>query len=230
MKVIVIGAAGATGRLVVAEAVRAGHSVTAFVRDAVEFEAGVRVITGDAADVATATKALEGQDAVIDTVGGGSPWKDEGLESSVAHSIVRSMVKTGVRRLVAISAMGVGDSQANAPFWWEYILMPTLYRGVMPDKTRMEREFVEGDIDYVIARPALLSNDEDAPPLRVVEDDEKVRKTTRKDLARFLVEQVDSDKYVGRSVVVANDRLATEAARPHSPDSLPSAALSSKVS
>lgn len=52
--------------------------------------------------------------------------------------------------------------------------MPTVYRGVMPDKTRMEREFVEGKIDYVIARPALVSNDEDAAPLRVIERDEKV--------------------------------------------------------
>ena len=204
MKVVVVGAGGATGRLVVTEAVRVGHSVTALVREAAPFEDGVRVVTGDAADETVVARALEGQDAVVDTVGGALPWKDEGLETSVAQAIVRAMSKTGVRRLVVISAMGVGDSQANAPFWWEHILMPTLYRGVMPDKTRMEREFASGGIDYVIARPAHLSNDEDEPPLRVIEGDEKVWKTSRKGLARFLVAQVDGDEYVGRSVVVAN--------------------------
>lgn len=119
MKVVVVGAGGATGRLVVSEAVRAGHSITAFVRGATQFGDGVRVFTGDAADETATVKALEGRDAVIDAAGGGSPCKDEGLESSVAQSIVRAMSRTGVRRLVVISAMGVGDSQANAPFWWE---------------------------------------------------------------------------------------------------------------
>ena len=131
------------------------------------------------------------------------PWKDEGLESSIAAVIVRAMSETDVRRLVAISAMGVGDA-CNAPFWWEYILMPTVYRGVLPDKARMEREFAAAGIDYVIARPAKLTSDEDDRPLRVIGGDEKVWKTTRKSLARFMVEQVDSDRYLGRSVVVAN--------------------------
>ena len=73
MKLVVVGAGGGTGRLVVSEGLRAGHAVTAFVRHETRFEDGVRVVTGDASDEDATAQALEGQDAVIDTVGGTHP-------------------------------------------------------------------------------------------------------------------------------------------------------------
>ncbi|MBW4459094.1 MAG: NAD(P)H-binding protein [Nodosilinea sp. WJT8-NPBG4] len=75
MNVLVIGAAGKTGRQVVDQAVAAGHSVTAFVRDSAQYNAppNVRVLTGDATDQTTMSDATAGQDAVIDTVVGKTP-------------------------------------------------------------------------------------------------------------------------------------------------------------
>ena len=68
MKVLVIGAAGKTGRAVVEQAVAAGHQVTAFVHKADEYEVSdVRVIEGDATDSATMDAAVLGQDAVLVT-------------------------------------------------------------------------------------------------------------------------------------------------------------------
>jgi putative NADH-flavin reductase len=77
MNVIVIGAAGRTGKVVVDQAVAAGHQVTAFIHHAAGYDApaNVRVIAGDATDSAVVATAVAGQDAVLDAIGGPTPYQ-----------------------------------------------------------------------------------------------------------------------------------------------------------
>jgi putative NADH-flavin reductase len=95
MKVLVVGAAGKTGRAVVERAVKEGHEVTAFVHSAAGYDVpGVEVRAGDATDKAAMEAAILGQDAVIDTVGGKTPYRHTALEASVAATIVAAMPRT----------------------------------------------------------------------------------------------------------------------------------------
>ncbi len=111
MKVLVIGAAGKSGEALVNEALAAGHKVTAFVRGAAQYKkANVRVIAGDVLDAAAVDVAVVGQDAVIDALGGKTPWKVTTMETSAAHNIVDAMRRNGVRRLLKISVIGAGES------------------------------------------------------------------------------------------------------------------------
>jgi putative NADH-flavin reductase len=112
MKVLVIGAAGRTGKAVVERAVAAGHQVTSFARDVGELDMpGVRVVEGDATDENAVEAAIGGQDAVLDTVGGTTPYKQTTLETSVAKTVIAAMERNGVSRLVARSMLGVGESR-----------------------------------------------------------------------------------------------------------------------
>ena len=105
MKVLVIGAAGRSGEALVNEALAAGHKVTAFVRGAAQYKkANVRVVAGDVLDAAAVDVAVAGQDAVIDALGGKTPWKVTTMETSAAHNIVDAM-RPGVRRLLKISVV-----------------------------------------------------------------------------------------------------------------------------
>ena len=104
MKVVVFGASGKTGRLVIDRARANGHEVTAFAHGAGAMPAGVRVASGDASNFAAVRRAVAGHDAVIDTIGGTAPWKDSGLEASTAKAIIEGMKAEGVRRLIVISA------------------------------------------------------------------------------------------------------------------------------
>ena len=71
MKLVVFGANGRVGRLVVADAVARGHDVTAFVHTHDPFgeQAHLRVTAGDVSDANAVTGALPGADAVISTLG-----------------------------------------------------------------------------------------------------------------------------------------------------------------
>ncbi|MBD2120428.1 NAD(P)-dependent oxidoreductase [Trichocoleus sp. FACHB-262] len=206
MNVLVIGAAGKTGRQVVEQAVAAGHTVTAFIRDSAQYNAppNVRVFTGDATDPATMSHAIADQDAVIDTVGGKTPWRKTEIEQRVAHAIVAAAKQHGTCRIIAISALGVGDSTAQATLLFRLLLLPTFLRGSTADKTAMEQAIAQAGVPYVLVRPAVLNDQPAVGSVRVLAGVEKGRQITRADLAAFVVEQLTTDTHVNRAVTIAN--------------------------
>jgi uncharacterized protein YbjT (DUF2867 family) len=207
MNVLIIGAAGRTGRLAVKLASAAGHKVTAFVRSAESPRTAapeVRVVAGDATDVAPLSDAMVGQDAVIDTVGGKTPFLNSDLESNVAVAVVAAMKRRGVKRLVAVSAVGVGDSRAQGTFFFRRIVLPLFLRGSTRDKEAMEKVVRESGLEFIVVRPAVLNDHESAGPARVFLDGRKVNEITRTDVAQFLVEQLQGDRYLGQAVTISN--------------------------
>ena len=206
MKVLIIGAAGKTGSLVVERAVAGGHSVTAFVHDAASYRgpSSVRVVAGDATDEASVDKAMAGQDAVIDTIGGKTPYRKTTLERSVAGAVVGSMKTNGAKRVVVISAFGVGDSADQASWFVEHVIVPTWLRGSTEDKAAAEEVVRASGIAFVIVRPALLVDGDATGKVKVFQGHETAHEITRADVAQFCVDQLTSDEHVGRAVTIAN--------------------------
>ena len=206
MKVLVIGAGGKSGQQVVEKALAAGHQVTAFVHDAADYHApaGVRVVAGDATEAATVSQAVAGQDAVVDAIGGHTPYLKTQLEQDAAKAVVAAMQQHGVRRLVVISVLGVGDSKEQGTFLYEYLMKPTFLRGAIPDKEAMEAEVRRSNLDFVLVRPPYLTDDPATGQVHIVTGEDKAHKITRADLAHFIVDQLTSDTYLGQAVTVAN--------------------------
>lgn len=209
MKLLVIGAAGKTGHAIVAQALHRGHTVTALVheRDKYEAPAGVEVFAGDAQNPSKVEQAIQGQDAVLDALGGHFPWINSSLETNGAKAVVEAMRRSGVRRLLVISTIGEGDSMRNVHGWYGHLFMSTLLRGVMADKAGMEKVVESADdLDWTIVRPAGLHDTEGKGDVHIVtpESDEKVRFIARADVAGFMLDQVDSRQYVHQAVGIAN--------------------------
>ena len=207
MKILVVGAAGKTGKAVVEQALAAGHEVTAFVHNADGYDvAGVRVVAGDASDSGAMDAAVQGQDAVLNTIGGKTPYKATTLESSATSTIVAAMQRHGVRRLVVTSMLGIGDSQANVSLLLR-LLRATFLRGADKDKTAMESAVEASGLDWVILRPTILSDEPATGDVRVFEPKTgaKANKLTRADLASFMLTQLSSDEHLHQAVAIAND-------------------------
>jgi uncharacterized protein YbjT (DUF2867 family) len=205
MKVLVFGASGKTGGLVVERALAKGHEVSVLVREASKFNvAGVNVIAGDATKHDDVLRAVKGQGAVIDTIGGTTPYKTTQLESASVRNMITAMKAEGVRRLIVVSMMGLGESREQAPAWYRYLLMTTFLRGSTKDKGAMEELVNASGLDYVIARPPILKDGAATGSVKVLGMGETGHAITRADLANFLVDQLGSDEYVGRAVTVVN--------------------------
>jgi putative NADH-flavin reductase len=206
MKLLVIGAGGETGEAVVEQALAVGHEVTAFVHSPADYKrTDVRIVTGDARDRALMVKAVQGQEAVLDTLGGHLPFLNTTLEADTALNVIEAMKETGVRRLIVLSTIGEGESASNVHSYYKHLFMTTLLRGVMKDKAGLEDAVRHSDLDWIVVRPAGLSHG-DPKGIRIVkpETGEKVRFITRSDVAHFMLQQVDSSEYLHQAVGIAN--------------------------
>ena len=209
MKILVTGAAGKTGRLVVERALAAGHKVVALVHKPEEDQkhplaVGAEIIHGDVQNPSRLEHAMESCHAVIDAIGGKTPFKSTDLETSAARVILDVMHRVGAKRLIVVSVLGAGDTREQAGFFYEHLLIPAFLSGAIKDKNAMEAEVTKSDVEWVLVRPPVLSDHDATGQVHVVAAHDKAHKITRADLAQFLVDQLTSDTYLGQAVTVAN--------------------------
>ena len=205
MQVAVLGATGATGRLVVDELVRRGHEVAALTRAAPPAGApAVRWVEGDARDATALAALVSGADAVVSALG---PRRgDRTLHREVAPHLIDAMGTAGVRRFVGVSGAGIdvpGDRKSARDR-----LISALVRRLGGEAVRdkaVERElWAASDLDWTLVRPPRLV---DGPGTGRLEHsaDRSPRRTslTRADLAAFVVQLVERPEYVRQAPLVA---------------------------
>ncbi len=159
MKLIVFGATGGTGRQVVAQALSAGHTVTAVARRpdilAIRHER-LTVVGGDVLEPATLAQPLAGQDAVVSALGIRNR-EPTTLYSAGLANIMHAMQLASVRRLICISAGGLDPGPGIARWLAKTILWRLLHDSYI-DMTRMETEVKASDLDWTIVRAPMLTD------------------------------------------------------------------------
>ena len=206
LKILVIGASQGTGALAVKEALSRGHQVTAFARTPQRLgvvHPNLTIVAGDFHEPASVRAAVEGQDAVIITASttlAGFRKKPDYFSSGTRNT-VEAMKASGARRLVILSALGVGDSARLLPAPLRFLMLKVLLKGQYADDELQERLACESGLEWVIARPGGLTN---GPARhRTVREKALVRvpsSISRADLAQFLVEACESDAWVNSAV------------------------------
>ena len=161
MKIVVFGATGGIGRQVVAQLLAGGHDVTAVVRGTAkrEFGRGPRIATADLNDPDALVQILRGQDAVLSGMGPRS-LKDGPVASTSTKSILAAMTRTGVRRLVTVSAAPVGELPPDEGLFGRLILYPlarTILRPVFADLAAMEEAMWTSGLEVTAVRPPRLT-------------------------------------------------------------------------
>jgi putative NADH-flavin reductase len=205
MNVLIFGATGKTGSLVVERALTKGHTVTVLVRDPKKISnLNVRVVTGSSTNESDVLAAMIGQQAVIETIGGTTPYKATQLETNSIRNIIASMRTANVPRLITVSMMGIGDSRVQSPAWYKYLLMPTFLHGSTADKTNKEAAVTASNLEYVIVRPPILKDAPATGQIKILSPNETGHAITRADLANFLVDQLETNANLNRAVTVVN--------------------------
>ncbi|MHB8060143.1 MAG: NAD(P)-dependent oxidoreductase [Gaiellaceae bacterium] len=200
LKILVLGANGRTGRLVVEQALAAGHTVTAFVRDPSKLQLAderLGIASGDARDFDSLLSALRGCDAVINTIGG----PERRLIGTTTAALVTAMQKSGVKRIVAMSTFLAAPNFKPTGMMR---LFPRLARGVVKDD-RAGAQLVEASgLDWTIVYATLLKS-KPASGYRHVEADETVtgrNHVNRGDVAECLLAALDDRATFRRSLLI----------------------------
>jgi uncharacterized protein YbjT (DUF2867 family) len=207
MRVLVFGASGRTGRLVVKESLERGHQVLAFVRDPARFDIShphLTVMQGDVRSATDVDLAVQRADAVVSVIGPIPPSSaGENICSVGVANMIDSMSKHGVKRLICLSDYGNGETKTRdlyARYLWLTI------RAHLEDKERMEERVKSSGLDWTIVRPTILTDGEKTGTYRVGPEIEVGLYPTisRHDVADFVAEQVTDDSFV-RSSPSIND-------------------------
>jgi uncharacterized protein YbjT (DUF2867 family) len=206
-KILVLGATGATGRLIVNQAAARGYDVTVLVRSADKASdiRGAKLIVGDARDEAALREALKGRDAVVSALGTPvSPFREVTLLSTATRALVSAMKAEQVSRLVCITGMGAGDSAGHGGFIADNVIFPLLLKKVYADKNRQEAIVSDSGLDWVLVRPSILNNKPGRGSVRALTDLSGFHggSIAREDVATFVLDQVRADTWLHRSPLI----------------------------
>jgi uncharacterized protein YbjT (DUF2867 family) len=198
--VLVVGATGSIGRLVVAEATAQGHATRALVRDpdrARRLGADVQLAVGNVTRPDTVAAAVNGVDAVVFTLGSGGAGK-VGAETVDYGGVRNVLAALGTRpvRVALMTAIGVTDrtgayNRSTQAHDW---------------KRRSERLVRASGLPYTVVRPGWFDyNGPDEHRLVLLQGDTRQAGDSsdgvvaRRQIAQVLVRSLASDAAAGKT-------------------------------
>jgi len=204
MNILILGATGRTGKNFAKLTTNHNHQVSAIVR---EKNRGtlpkVKYIEGSPTDGKLLSDALRGIDAVVVSLNinrtSDNPFAKVvsplTLISDTAKALIPAMEKNGVKRIITISASGVGNS------WNDMFIIARLlirYSNIMrayEDHDRQEQLIRSSKLDWTIVRPVMLNNKE-TDNYTATLGKPKGGSISRTGVAKFTLDALEQEKYV----------------------------------
>lgn len=200
-RVVVLGASGATGRLLVDGALARGHEVHAIVRDPARYEreshASLTVHRGDVTDAASIAAAITADSVVLSGLGVRSK-----SETGVLTAGARAVLDAHPAVVVWLGAVGTGRSTAAVGRLTGRLLKAG-FGAEYGDKTAADALIL--DAGHTVVHSGPLSDKPDAGlraiPLSAVRRQFFPAFTPRFDVARLMLDQGERPEHGGEIVV-----------------------------
>ena len=119
--------------------------------------------------------------------------------SEGTRNIVRAMERAGIKRFVCESSLGVGDSKWKLGVVHNLVAIPLFLRNILADKEAQEQIIASSSLDWVIVRPAALTNGPQRNFYRAGSDVGHwffPSRISRSDVAAFMLKQLTDGEYL----------------------------------
>ena len=200
MKLFVIGATGGTGQEIVQQSVARGHHVTAFVRSPETVtlrNERLSVLKGNVTDESQLSEAMRNHDGILSALGPREALKPSSLLQNSALAAIRGMQRSGVRRLVVLSAAAHFPGIPNR-------IVSFILRNHMRDSLAMEKVVQDSGLDWTIARPPRLTQEQYATyRSREGAAPQRGFSLSRKAVAAFMLDAIEQKKHFQKIVGIA---------------------------
>lgn len=214
-RILVFGATGRTGHEALSYALEKGYHVVALVRNPDKLDINseqVTVIRGLPTNIQDVRTAMKGCDAVISLLSA-LPEKDSfsfkkltpphTLEKSISNTIT-VMKEYNIKRIMTLSSIGVGNSYPYAPWFMRFMIKITNFRIVFADHDAQEKLLENSGLNWTIARPVALNNNETTGKLTIDYLNKPKRfKISRKQLAKFFIDNLDTVTFNQKSPILS---------------------------
>jgi putative NADH-flavin reductase len=207
MKIVVFGANGHVGSLVVKEALKRGHKVRAFVHSGSSFDynPSLEIFKGDIYNNDDVSQAIKDVDAVVSALGSWSTPKKDILTAGMIN-IIPAMHKNNVKRVVSLTgsdAIASRDSKS---------LIHTLshpFLSIVASKILKDAEthikLLDGtDLNWTIVRSPIMNNRGKINKFRLTNKRPKPWNTiNRNSVALCMVNLAESSEGVKQALYIA---------------------------
>ena len=213
MKVVIFGATGFSGKAILKEALSQQHQVTVLVRNKSSIlvqDKNLKIVEGNVLDKHTVAEVLKNSDAVIQClgVGGKGNGKLTTFISVATKIIVEEMEKQQIKRLIAMSNVGAGNSVSFQPWIFTKIILPYFMKWLkvlIDDKNRMEPIIMNSVLDWTIVRcPNIVDKTPKGNVLATFDGKGLKLAVTLGDMAEFIVLQLIDASYFKQAPSISN--------------------------
>lgn len=213
MKVTIFGATGFSGQAILADSIKQGHEVTILVRDASKIpikHQNLTIVEGNVLNPQTVASVLHHQEAVIQClgVGGKGDGKPTTFISDATKVIVDEMQNQKIKRLIAMSNVGAGNSIAFQPWFFTKIILPYFMKWlkvIIEDKNRMEPIIMNSNLDWTIVRcPNIVDKPAKGRCNATLDGKGLKLSITLSDLSKFMVDQLKQTVFIKQAPSVSN--------------------------
>ena len=199
-KIIVFGATGGMGKLVVEQALEAGHQVTVVVRNTDAFTVrhkNLEIIKGDVFQPITFENAMKGKDAVVSCLGT-HKREPTTVYSKGVNNIAMAKQQAGVNRIICISAAAV-IVPPKSSFMLKFVvknILQRIFKYMYADMLLMEKLLMESGLNWTVIRAPRLTNAKPKGKYRIAINDclHNPSNISRADLADYIVNHLTDEK------------------------------------
>ncbi len=198
-KIIVFGATGGTGKLVIKQALQAGHRVTAIARNpgALISHQHLEIIKGDVFQPGTFANAIKEKDVAVSCLGIRNR-KPTSIYSGGVSNIITAMQKENIQRIICLSA-GAVIVPPKGSLIMKFVaknILQRLFKHSYADMLVMEKMLEETDLNWTVIRPPWLRDTKHTRKYRtsINEHLQNPSKISRADLADYIVTHLTDEK------------------------------------
>ena len=206
MKIVIFGASGKTGILLVEHALTKGYQVIAYIRKNKSLKyrhQNLLKVVGGLHDVDKLNEVITGADACISTLGGGSLTQRSPHITKGIDNIVNVMEQQGVNRMIYLSSLGAGDSRQYMPIIIRYFIADFILRIPLADHNANEKRIANSKLQWTFVRPVELNDNLITEIVRHGTEKTKLKcslSISRSNVAAFMLQQLTEIEYVNKSV------------------------------
>ncbi len=217
-RILTYGATGRTGKLALEYAIEQGYEVTALVRnpDKISLQSEkLTVIKGLPTNIGDVRNAMKNCDYVISLLSA-LPEKESMSFKKIEppHTIEKSICNTiecmreyGIKRILSLSSIGVGDSRKYAPWFMRLFVKISNFKIVFADHDKAEQLLMNSNLDWSIARSVGLNNNETLGQLVISYDKTPSPfKMSRKQLAKFMIDNLDKKEFIHKMPILSEKK------------------------
>lgn len=207
-KILILGGSGRTGKSLIEAALEKEYEVTALVRSPEKVNIAhnnLKLIKGSPYNLADVKNAVTGNEAILVALNnprkGDMPWgKPLGEPNIIAKSVENSltaMKENNIKRIVALSAFGVGDSFQLNSWLTKFFIRQTNLKIVYQDHEAAEKLLRLSNTCWTTLRPVALSNSTELKNVQVSYNQKLALSTkiSRKLVSNFMLEVLDNPEY-----------------------------------